>query len=283
MSRIAYVNGRYLPHAAAGVHIEDRGYQFADAVYEVMAVHDGRLVDLDPHLERLHRSLAEMRIDFSLSDRALMTVIAETARRNRVRDGIVYLQISRGVSPRGHVFPNRARPSLVVTARPISFAALADQARRGVRVITLPDLRWRRCDIKTVGLTANILAKQAAREASAFEAWLVDEAGKITEGSSTNAWIVDRDGRLITRPLDHGILGGVMRTVVLDLARQAQIEVVERAFSVADALAAAEAFLTSTTSLVMPVTKIDGQAIGDGRPGPISRRLRQLYMDHETV
>ncbi len=283
MSRIAYVNGRYLPHAAARVHIEDRGYQFADAVYEVIAVRNGRLLDLAPHLERLRRSLAEMRIDLALSDRALVIILAETARRNRVRDGIVYLQISRGVSPRGHAFPNRARPGVVATARSLSYARLDEQARQGVRVITLPDMRWRRCDIKTVGLTANVLAKQQAREAGAFEAWFVDEAGRITEGSSTNAWIVDQRGRLITRPFDHGILGGVTRGIILDLARAARIEVVEQAFSPDDAKAAAEAFLTSTTSQVMPVVAIDDTAIGDGRPGPVTLRLRRLYLDRELI
>ena len=279
MSRIAYVNGRYEPHGDASVHIEDRGYQFADGVYEVWFILNGRLLDEEGHFVRLARSLSELQIEPPVSQNALRFLLRETARRNRVRNGVVYLQITRGVAPRDHVFPADAEPSLVLTSRPVDMAMLTAKARRGVAVISRPDERWARPDIKTVGLLANVLGKQAAVEAGAQEVWFVDSQGLVTEGGSTNAWIVDSQGRLITRQADHGILNGITRRSVKQLAEDRQIAVVERAFTIAEAQAAREAFLTSATSFVMPVVRVDGVKIGDGAPGPIARRLRATYME----
>jgi D-alanine transaminase len=277
MPRIAYVNGRYVRHAEAAVHIEDRGYQFADGVYEVVLLLGGRLVDRDGHLDRLDRSLAELRIEPPVPRRVLLHLIGEVVRRNHLTDGMVYLQVTRGVAPRDHPFPKNVRPALVITAKRF---ALHDPAMvaKGVGVITLPDIRWGRCDIKTVGLLPNVLAKQQAREAGAYEAWLVDRDGFVTEGSSTNAWIVTRSGVLVTRALGKEILPGITRHTVAGIARSLQLAVEERAFTVAEAQVAAEAFITSASSFVMPVVTIDGYKIGGGSPGPISVRLRENYL-----
>jgi D-alanine transaminase len=276
MSRIAYVNGRYCPHGMAHVHIEDRGYQFADGVYEVMAVRGGLTLNSDRHFARLARSLGELRIEGAPGQPAIAAIIAEVIRRNRLENGIVYLQITRGVATRDHPFPKKTKPSLVVTARRLK--GPSDETRRtGIRVITVPDMRWGRCDIKSVSLLANVLAKQTAREQGAFEAWLVDDSGNVTEGSSTNAWIVDRDGNLVTRYLDNAILSGVTRLVLKDLAHETGHKLIERPFSVAEAKAAPEAFLTSTTSAVLPIVRIDEAAIGSGAPGPVSRRLQEMF------
>ena len=279
MSRIAYVNGRYVPHSQACVHIEDRGFQFADAVYEYFAVFGGRLADAEGHLERLWRSLGELRIDRPMSEAALVMVMRETIRRNRVRDGAVYLQVSRGAAKRDHPFPLRTPPAtVVVTAKPVDYAAEQAKAAKGVKVLTRPDNRWGRCDIKTVGLLPNVLAKQAAREAGAYEAWLVDELGFVTEGTSTNAWIVDAEGTLRTRDTNANILRGVTRKNLLNIAADAGHPVSERPFTVEEAKQAREAFITAASTLVLPVVAIDGQSVGDGRPGPISERLRALYL-----
>lgn len=284
MSRIAYVDGRYRPHAEAGVHIEDRGFQFADGVYEYFAVFGGKLADAEGHLERLWRSLSELRIDPPMSEKALLVVLHETVRRNRFKDGAVYLQITRGAAPRDHPFPNPAPPpTVVVTAKPVDYAAAEARAKTGVKVLTQPDIRWGRCDIKTVGLLPNVLAKQAAREAGAYEAWLVDELGFVTEGGSTNAWIVDADGVLRTRDTNANILRGVTRKVLLALTEQAGIEVAQRPFTVAEAKAAKEAFLTAASNFVMPIVEIDGVTVGDGRPGPISQKLRALYVANARI
>ena len=280
MSRFAYVNGRFSPHADACVHVEDRGYQFADGVYEVWAVLGGRLADSEGHLERLDRSLDELRIRRPMSRRALVAVLRETVRRNRVRDGLVYLQVTRGTARRDHPFPAAdTPPSVVVTAKNLDWAAFEARASAGVAVITQPDIRWGRCDIKTVGLLPNVLAKQAAREAGAAEAWLVDELGLITEGSSTNAWIVDGEGRLRTRDTNGNILRGVTRRSLLRLAAEHDLEVDERPFSVDEARAAREAFFTSASAFVTPVVRIDGAQVGSGKPGPVTQRLRALYME----
>jgi D-alanine transaminase len=279
MGRIAYVNGRYGPLSESSVHIEDRGFQFADGVYEVWAVMDGRLADHAGHFARLWRSLGELQIDPPMSEAALDRVLRETIRRNRMKDGIVYLQITRGVARRDHAFPSPAvAPTLVITAKPQDFAALDKKARAGTAVITRPDNRWGRCDIKTVGLLPNALAKQAAKAAGAGEAWLVDADGYITEGSSTNAWIVDAQGRLRTRDTGANILRGITRLSLLDLARDCQIEVVEAPFTLAEAKAAKEAFFTAASAFLTPVTAIDGERIGDGQPGPVTLRLRDLYV-----
>ena len=279
MSRIAYVNGRYVPHRQASVHIEDRGFQFADAVYEYFAVFGGRLADAEGHLERLWRSLGELKIVRPMSEAVLSMVLRETIRRNRVRDGAVYLQVSRGVARRDHPFPAKTpAPTVVVTAKPVNYAAEQAKAAKGVGVLTQPDNRWGRCDIKTVGLLPNVLAKQAAREAGAYEAWLVDELGFVTEGASTNAWIIDAEGILRTRDTNANILRGVTRKNLLTIAAEAGHPVSERPFTVDDAKKAREAFITAASTFVLPVVSIDGHTVGDGRPGPVSERLRALYL-----
>lgn len=276
MPRISYVNGRYMPHRRAAVHVEDRGYQFADGVYEVIAVRDGRLVDEAAHLARLERSLGEIGLAPPMPWTSLRHVIGEVVRRNRVRNGMVYLQVSRGVAPRDHAFPARARPALVVTARSYKGPPAALQ-RKGCKVVTMPDIRWKRCDIKTTSLLPNVLAKQAARAAGGYEAVMVGADGFVTEGSSTNFWIVTRKGVLVTRAPDSAILNGVTRRAILGLAKEAGLRFEERPFTVRQAGAAAEAFLTSTTAFVLPVVAIDGAAVGDGRPGPFTRRLLADY------
>jgi D-alanine transaminase len=282
MSRIAYVNGRYLPHARASVHIEDRGYQFADGVYEVCEVRDGRLVDERRHLERLERSLKEIRIAMPMHMSALKVVLREVVRRNLVNDGLVYLQVTRGVARRDHGFPaTPVKPSLIVTAKNVSRAKSDALAEQGIAVITVPENRWERVDIKTIGLLPNVLARQAAKDQGAKEAWFVDREGFVTEGASCNAWIVTKDNRIVTRPAHAGILRGIARTVTLEAAGGEKLTIVERAFTVAEALAAKEAFLTAATQIVMPVVEIDGKKIGDGRPGPVTRALRKRF--HEIA
>jgi D-alanine transaminase len=282
MSRVAYVNGRYLPHARAVVHIEDRGYQFGDGVYEVCEVRGGQLVDERRHLARLERSLAEIRMPTPMSAAALRVVLRETLRRNRVRDGLLYLQVTRGVARRDHGFPPPGtRPGIVVTARSIDRVKLDGQAETGVAVITVPDNRWERVDIKTIALLPNVLARQAARDQGAREAWFVDRDGFVTEGSSSNAWIVTKDGAIVTRPATSGILKGITREVALQVAAKQGFAIEERPFKLAEALAAREAFLTSATQVVMPIVQIDGSRIGDGRPGAVARALRARF--HETA
>lgn len=278
MSRTVYVNGRYQPYADAAVHVEDRGFQFADGVYEVIAIVGGRLVDADGHLDRLDRSLGELRIAAPVSRRVLGHIIAETARRNRVRVGSVYIQITRGAARRDFRFPAAARPSLVVIARPSAVGG--DAHAEGAAVITRPDIRWLRRDIKSVALLPQVLAKQAAVEAGAFEAWQLDPDGTVTEGASSNAWIVTADGALVTRPASNLILNGITRQRILRLAAEEGLSFTERPFSLAEALAAREAFVSSATSFLVPVVSIDGKPVGDGRPGPFARRMRALYLDH---
>ncbi len=277
MSRVAYVNGRYLPHGAAWVHVEDRGYQFADGVYEVIAVVGGRLVDGEPHLDRLERSLRGLDIAMPMARGPLRVVMDETARRNGVRDGIVYLQVTRGAAPRNHPFPAGAQPAMVATARRMNVPR-DPETLTGARAITMPDIRWGRCDIKSISLLPNVLAKQQAIEAGAYEAWMVDDDGYVTEGSSTNVWILDREGRIVTRPTSDDILGGITRQALIRLARADGIEVVERPFTVAEARSAREAFITSTTNFLKPVVQIDDSVIGNGEPGETSRRLLGLYL-----
>ena len=279
MGRIAYVNGRFVPHGDAFVHIEDRGYQFSDGVYEVCPVRAGRLLDEEVHWERLARSLHELQIAYPVRRAVLKPIIVELLRRNRVTDGMIYLQITRGVAPRDHAFPATARPSVVMTVKAIDYEKMEACAQKGVSVRTMPDLRWRRPDIKSISLLPNVLAKQAARSAGAYEAWLVDDQGSVTEGSSSNAWIIDAAGRLITRPLGPAILAGTIRHALLSIAPVLQLKVEERSFTVAEAKAAKEAFLTAATNFVMPVVEIDGMPIGDGRPGPVALRLRRAYED----
>jgi D-alanine transaminase len=281
MSRIAYVNGRYLPRAQACVSVEDRGFQFADGVYEVCEVKGGRLIDERRHMARLARSLRELRIARPMSEAALAVVLRETVRRNRVRDGIVYMQVTRGTARRDFPFPPAGtRPTLVVTARGTDRARLEQLAAEGVAVVTMPDIRWGRVDIKSVALLPNVLAKQAAREQGAREAWLVDAQGRVTEGASSNAWIVSRNGTLITRQLGNEILPGITRAVVIDAIKAQGLAFEERAFTLAEAYAAREAFLTSASQTVLPVTRIDGRTVGSGAPGPIAAALRRDFHRH---
>jgi D-alanine transaminase len=280
MGRIAYVNGRYAPHAEAFVHIEDRGFQFADSVYEVWAVFEGHLADEFGHFERLARSLGELRIPAPMSEAALRAVIRRVVRLNRITNGLAYLQVTRGVAPRDHPFPNPApRATVVVTAKSVDMAASEARAARGVAVITTPETRWARCDIKTTGLLPNVLAKQAAREAGAVEAWFVDELGLVTEGGSSNAWIIDARGVLRTRDIQSNILRGVTRRSLLAVVAALGIPFEERAFSVEEAKTAQEAFITGAGSLVLPVIRIDETLIGAGAPGPVAKRLRELYIE----
>ena len=280
MGRIAYVNGRFVRQAEACVSIEDRGYQFADAVYEVWALFGGRLADPEGHFARLERSLGEISIPMPMSRRALELVLKEAVRRNRISEGLVYLQVSRGVAPRDHPFPKTPTPpSVVVTVSPVDRTASEARAAKGVGVVTTPENRWGRCDIKTVGLLPNVLAKQKAREAGAVEAWFVDELGFVTEGGSSNAWIVGEDGRVRTRDTNANILRGVTRLTLLDVIREAGLEVDERPFTPAEALSAREAFITGAGTLVLPVVSVDGKPVGDGKPGPVAARLRRLYIE----
>jgi D-alanine transaminase len=284
MSRITYVNGRYLPRAEAKVSIEDRGFQFADGVYEVCEVRGGGLVDEHRHMTRLDRSLYEVRMTRPMSQAALSVVLRETVRRNRVRDGIVYLQITRGVARRDFAFPAaNTKPSIIVTARSNDLARLEQLAAEGIAVVTVPDIRWQRVDIKSVALLPNVLAKQTARDRGAREAWLVDAQGRVTEGASSNAWIVSRDGKLITRPLGRDILPGITRSVVLDLIGAQGLAFEERAFTVEEAYAAREAFVTSASQIVLPVVSIDGRPVGNGAPGLIAMALRRDYHRHADI
>ncbi len=280
MPRIAYVNGRYVPHRQACVHVEDRGYQFADGVYEVCEVTRGLIIDQTRHLDRLDRSLRELRIAWPLSRSALTVIMREVIRRNHVRNGLVYLQVTRGVAPRDHVFPGPGtRPALVVTARKTDPEALARRAEAGIKVITGPENRWERVDIKSVGLLPNALAKQKAKEAGAQEAWFVDPDGTVKEGASTNAWIVTADGTLVTRQAEFGILRGITRTTVIDVAARLGVRVEERCFTVDEAKAAREAFITSATTVVMPVVSIDGHTVANGHPGSVALALRAAFFD----
>jgi D-alanine transaminase len=280
MPRIAYVNGRYVRHAEAAVHVEDRGYQFADGVYEVCEVARGFIMDMRRHLDRLDRSLGELEIAWPMSRKALETVMREVVTRNHVVNGLVYLQVTRGVAPRDHVFPSAGtRPALVVTAKRTDPAAALKRAEAGVKVITVPENRWDRVDIKTVGLLPNVLARQKARLAGAQEAWFVDADGTVKEGAATNAWIVTMDGRLVTRPAGHGILRGVTRTTLFDLADRLGLTIEERGFSVKEAKAAREAFITAATTVVMPVVSIDGEPVANGHPGSVALSLRRAFFD----
>jgi D-alanine transaminase len=283
MSRIAYVNGRYLPFASAGVHIEDRGYQFGDGVYEVCEIRGGALIDETRHLARLKRSLEELRIAAPMQTPALKFVMRELVARNHVRDGLLYIQVTRGAARRDHAFPKSAKPALVITARSLDRRPVEANAANGVKVVTLPDERWARPDIKSLQLLPNVMAKQAAREAGAFEAWLVDASGHITEGASTNAWIVTASGVIVTRHADHAILRGVTRTTLLAMASREGLKFEERAFSLEEAFGAREAFLTSATNVAIPVVAIDGRAIGDGKPGPVAIGLRRRFHDVAEV
>jgi D-alanine transaminase len=278
MSRIAYVNGRYLPLRSAMVHVEDRGYQFGDGVYEVCEVRGGKLIDERRHLDRLDRSLGELRIRAPMSRKALSVVLHEVVARNRIGYGVVYLQVTRGVARRDHAFPPPdVPPSLVVTARPLNAARNEASAAKGIAVISVPDNRWGRVDIKTIGLLPNVLARQAAVEQGARDAWFVDRDGLVTEAASANAWIVTAAGAVVTRPADHAILRGITRTVLHDAIKGQGLVLEERPFTLAEARAAREAFITAASQIVLPVVAIDGHAVGDGKPGPVATALRREF------
>jgi len=282
MPRIAYVNGRFVPHAAAAVHIEDRGFQFADGVYEVIALMNGRFADETGHLDRLERSLKELEMAWPMPRRSLQFVMREIVRRNRLKNAAIYMQVTRGVAPRDFKFPKNAKPTLVMTIRPASFDAGARKS--AVRkVVTVPDIRWKRRDIKTTAMTAQVLAKQAAVAKGAYEAWMVDDNGFVTEGSSTNAWIVDKNNTLITRPTSsNAILKGVTRNALQALCKKEKIKIVERPFTVKEAYQAKEAFISAAVTLVMPVVEIDGHKIGNGKAGPVTSKVLDLYISYAT-
>lgn len=280
MSRIAYVNGRYLPQREASVNIEDRGYQFADGIYEVVHLHDGRFIDAERHFARLDRSLQEIRLPQPMSRAAWRHVLSEVARRNRVREGLLYLQVTRGVAPRDHAFPaTPVPPSVVVTIRRVP-PYPTDVATWTGSAITQPDQRWARCDIKSTGLLPNVLARQAAREQGALEAILVDAQGMVTEGAATSFWIVDRSGVLRTRNLGSAILPGCTRDALMTLMRDADIAFEEAAFSEAEMRTAREAFISSATSFVKPILRIDGKPVADGAVGPVTRQLFDMFARH---
>ena len=281
LPRIAYVNGRYLPARDALVSIEDRGYQFSDGIYEVCEVRGGAIIDERRHLERLQRSLDALRIGLPLTPRALSVIMHETIRRNRVRDGIVYVQMTRGVARRDFAFPPPGTvPSLVVTARNLDRGGNERKARQGLAVITVPESRWARPDIKSISLLPNVLAKQAARDRGGAEAWFVDRDGRVTEGASSNAWIVTQDGKVVTRPADNGILRGITRTVLIEAIKAQSLQFEERPFTVEEVYGAREAFVTAASQIVMPVVRIDDRNVGGGLPGPVATALRECFHRH---
>jgi D-alanine transaminase len=281
MSRTVYVNGSFLPFEQATIPLMDRGFLFADGIYEVSAVLNGRLVDNEPHLARLDRSLKEIRIANPYSAAEWTRLEEEIVARNRLSEGLVYMQVTRGAAERDYIFPKDATPTVVMFTQPKSMIA-SPLAETGAAVITVPDLRWKRRDIKSVGLLAQVLAKQAAAEAGVSEAWMVED-GVVTEGGSSTAFILTKDRKVVTRPLSTAVLPGITRLSVMRLAKENGLAIEERAFSVEEALGAAEAFYTSASSLVMPVVSIDGKPVADGKPGPMTRRLRRVYLDMAGV
>lgn len=278
MPRIVYVNGEYVNEEDAKVSVFDRGFLFADGVYEVTTVIDGELVDNEAHLARLRRSLGELDMAEPCSGDEITAIQRALVQKNGLSEGMIYLQVTRGAADRDFAFPENTTPTLVMFTQA---ANVVDNpaAKTGISVITTPDIRWARRDIKTVGLLPASMAKTAAIKAGANDAWMVDGNGDITEGSSNNAYIVTNDGAIVTRALSNDILHGITRKAVLALAREADMRIEERGFSVEEASEAAEAFITSASSFVMPVVKIDGKPIGSGEPGPVARRLRELYID----
>ena len=279
MAKISYVNGRFVNHLQAATHIEDRGYQFADGIYEVIAFYNRKFLDEDLHLTRLFRSLKELNIAYPMPEKALKIIMQELLVQNNRDNGTIYMQISRGIAKRDHAFPKNTYPSIVMSITGTK-SPKPQEIKSGVKVITQPDLRWARRDIKSIGLLANILAKQAATEAKAREAWLIDNDGNVTEGAVSNAFIVSKKGEIITHPVNNNILSGITRLVVLDLARKNGLKVIERPFTIKEAKSANEAFLTSTTSNVLPIISIDGEKIGNGKPPEITLKLLEIYYSH---
>jgi D-alanine transaminase len=281
MARYAYLNGSYVYERDAAVHIEDRGHQFGDGVYEGITIVNGKLLDFEPHLARLDRSLSELRIKKPFSTQIFRMNARELIRRNRIQDGFLYLQVTRGTSPRDHPFPpDNVLPSILMTAKRLNFDAIQKRQESGIKVITTPDQRWARVDVKSINLLGNVMAKQKARENGAFEAWMVDAQGFVTEGTSTNAWIITKDGQLITRHLSQAILPGITRKAMMRVAEDEGLSVEERPFTVDEAKKASEAFITSSTCFVSPIVEIDDTKIGTGKPGPIGKTLVKSYWDY---
>lgn len=276
MSQICYINGKYVHQRYASIGIYDRGYNFADGVYEVIALHKGSLIDMQPHIERLFRSLSELKMASPVSRKSLELIVRELIRRNRTKSGAVYIQVTRGIARRDHPFPHGAVPSLLVSMLRAKLPS-PKMLPKSTAVITQPDIRWKRCDIKSISLLPNVLAKQAAVDANAVETWLINEDNIVTEGSATNAFIVDQNNIVRTHPANNYILGGITRDNVLALARKEGISVEERPFTLDEAFKAKEAFITSTTKAVMPVTSIDGRAIADGKAGEVTMQLMYFY------
>jgi len=282
MTRCIYVNGRYHDYRDAMVHAEDRGFQFGDGVYEVIEVRAGKLIDQDRHLTRLTRSLTELKIPQPMTGAAMVRVLAEVVHRNRIHDGLVYLQVTRGAAPRDFALPDADHPTtFVALARRLDHAKVAAKAKIGIAVKSMPESRWNRCDLKTVMLLPSVIAKDAAKAEGAGEAWYVGQDGFVTEGASSNAWIVTTGGEIVTRQTGHEILAGITRATLMDVAASMQLKVSERPFTIAEALGASEAFLTSATNVLMPVVKIDGVLVSDGKPGPVAARLRAAF--HEVA
>jgi D-alanine transaminase len=277
MSRIVFINGSFVPYEEAKIPIMDRGFLFADGIYEVSAVLNGRLVDHEAHLARLDRSLHEIRIRNPYTAAQWTGLCQDLVNRNALPEGLVYMQVTRGVAERDFAFPKSAAPTVVMFTQP-KVISRSPQAETGVGVVTVPDLRWKRRDIKSVALLPQVLAKEAAAEAGVAEAWMVED-GFVTEGSSSTAFIITADRRIVTRPLSHAVLPGITRQSVMRLAAESDLTIDERLFTVEEALRAAEAFLTSATMLIMPVVSIDSRPVASGKPGPLSRRLRQLYLE----
>jgi D-alanine transaminase len=277
MPRIVYVNGRYVPEEEAKVSVFDRAFLFGDAVYEVTAVLGGRLVDFEPHLARLDRSLREIALVAPVSHEALLALHLELVRRNEIDEGIVYLEITRGAAERDFAYPDRPEPNVVAFTQNRPLVA-NPQAETGVKIITIPDFRWKRRDIKSTSMLAQAMGKQEAKLRGAYEGWMVED-GVVTEGTSSSAFILDAKGVIRTQPLGHHILPGVTRRAVLRLAALEGAALEERPFSVAEALSAREAFMTAASAFVLPIVAIDGVPIGDGRPGPVANRFRDLYIE----
>jgi D-alanine transaminase len=278
MSRIAYLNGAYLPLADAKVSALDRGFIFGDGIYEVSAVLDGKLVDNDSHLDRFWRSVGEIALDMPVTRAELVAIENELVQRNKVDQGMVYMQVTRGAAEREFSFPKaKPTPTLFAFTQEKDIVG-SPQATTGIRVVSVPDLRWQRCDVKSISLLAQVLAKQAASEAGCYEAWMVRD-GLVTEGSSSTAFIVTKDNVVVTRPNSNAILPGCTRKALLALAAEGRITIEERAFTIDEAFEAAEAFMSSASTFVYPIVELDGRQVGGGQPGPVARRLREIYID----
>jgi D-alanine transaminase len=277
MKKISYVNGKFVPHSTASVSIEDRGYVFSDGVYEVFQVRQGIILNGDGHMQRLQRSLAGLKIRSVLSPAEIRVITAQLLQHNNIQDAVIYLQVTRGVAPRNHAFPSASVvPSMVMTLLDMP-KPKPQEYEQGVKVITHPDLRWKRRDLKTISLLPNILAKEEAAQKGAVEAVLIEDNKTVTEGSATNVYMVDNQDVVWTHPDDGAILGGITRSNLLTIARNAGIQVREETFTEAQLLAAKEAFLTSTTKHVLPVTKINDKPVGDGKVGSVTKQLGAMY------